>query len=247
MLDRRLLLVTGKGGTGRSALTAALAIRAARSGRQVLAAAMTDEAGLAAHLGRAVISYQPREIQPGLFAMTVQRSQALDEYLHLQLRLPRAAPLRPLSKSLGLFADTVPGIREVITIGKVLYDARSGPWDLVVVDAPPTGQILSYLRAPDTIAALVPAGRVQEQAAWMAGTLADPATTGLVVVTVPEELPVAETRETLAELAGEPLIPVAGVVHNRVVPAPPAAPAGLEIPPGPHRDALALHEGVYHS
>ncbi len=247
MFDRRFLLVTGKGGTGRSSLTAALAIRAARSGRQVLAVAMGDPAGLAAHLGESGLPYDPVETQPGLFAMAIDRSKALDEYLHLQLRMPRVAPLRPLARSLALFVETVPGIREVVTTGKAIYDLASGRWDLVVCDAPPTGQIFSYLRAPDVIASLVPAGRVQEQAAWMAGTLADPATAGLVVVTLPEELPVAETKETLDGLDRERLVSVAGVVYNRVVPPPPRIPDGVDVPPGPHRDALVLHAGVHDS
>lgn len=247
MFERRLLLVTGKGGTGRSSITAALAIRAARAGRQVLAVAMGDQVGLAAHLGVTALSYDPTECQPGLFAMAIDRSKALDEYLRLQLRMPRLAPLRPLSKSLALFADTVPGIREVITTGKIIFDLATDRWDLIVADGPPTGQIMSYLRAPETISTLVPAGRVQEQAAWMAGTLADPAQTGLLVISVPEELPVTETRETLDELTREPVISVAEVVMNRIVPKPPAAPNGVTLPSGPHRDALALHSGVFDS
>jgi anion-transporting ArsA/GET3 family ATPase len=76
VLNRRLLIVTGKGGVGRSALTAALAIRAARAGRQVLAIGMTDETGLAAHFGVRTLGYSPEEVRPGIAAMAVDRATA---------------------------------------------------------------------------------------------------------------------------------------------------------------------------
>jgi hypothetical protein len=133
----------------------------------------------------------------------------------------------------------------VVTIGKVIFEVARGPWDLVVADGPPTGQIMSYLRAPSTIAGLVPAGRVREQAAWMEQILMDPAQTGLVLVTLAEELPVAETLEALRELAAEPVVAVENLIYNRVLP--PLDLAGMapaDLPPGPHRDAAALHSGL---
>ncbi len=243
MLDRRLLLVTGKGGSGRSAVSAALAIRAARSGRRVLAVAMTEAGGLAGHFGVQQLRYQPERVHAGVWALAIERSAALDEYLHLQLRVPKAAPMGAVARGLSVFVDTVPGIRDVITIGKVLYETRSGSWDLVIADAPPTGQIMSYLRAPGTIASLVPAGRVQSQAAQMQATLSDAETTGLVMVALPEELPVAETVDALTDLAGEPLVDVAAVAANRVLPALGRLKTRT-LPEGAHREAYELHRGL---
>ncbi len=242
LLNRRVVLVSGKGGTGKSALAAALAIRAARAGRRVLAAAMAGGQGLAAHFGAAELGPEPREVGRGIEATAIERAAALDEYLHLQLRVPRAAPLRAFARGLDVFAEAVPGIRDVITVGKLLHDAANGPWDLVVADAPPTGQLVSYLGAPATIAGLAPSGRILEQAKWMAGLLADPAFASLVLVTLPEELAVTETQEAVATLAADPLVQVWGVVANRVLPAPPV-PDPAALPPGPHRDAAALHAG----
>ncbi len=242
LLSRRVVLVSGKGGTGKSALTAALAIRAARAGLRVLAAAMAGGPGLAAHFGVAELGPEPREVGRGIEAMAIERAAALDEYLHLQLRVPRAAPLRAFARGLDVFAEAVPGIRDVITVGKLLYDASSGPWDLVVADAPPTGQLVSYLRAPATIAGLAPSGRILEQAEWMAGLLADPVHSSLVLVALAEELSVSETREATAALDAEPLIDVFGVVANRVLP-PPPVPDPVDLPAGPHRDAAELHAG----
>ncbi len=244
LLNHRVVLVSGKGGTGKSALSAALAIRAAREGRRVLAVAMSGGAGLAAHFGVADLAPEPAEVRRGIEAVQIERAAALNEYLHLQLRVPRAAPLKAFAKGLDVFAEAVPGIRDVITIGKLLYDASTGPWDVVIADAPPTGQLMSYLRAPATIAGLAPSGRVLEQAEWMAGLLAEPSFSALVLVSLPEELSVAETAEALNLLDDEPLVRVADVVANRVLPPLPVADLG-PLPPGPHRDAAALHSGRY--
>ncbi len=217
MLERRLLIVTGKGGTGRSAATAALAIRAAAEGKRVLAVAMLEREGLGLHLGAPELRYNAAQVRPGLWAMAIDRSSALDEYLHVQLHAPRFAPLGPLGRALNVLADTVPGIRDIITVGKVIFETWEDQWDLVVADGPPLGQVTSYLRAPTVIAGLVPAGPVRDQAARMRALLEDRSAAGLVITTTPEELPVAETLEALEEVDAEQAIDVAAVVVNRML------------------------------
>ena len=239
MLERRLLVVTGKGGVGRSALTAALALHAARTGRRVLAIAMAGPSGLAAHLGVESLGYTPHEIHPGVFGAHVDPAESLDEYLRLRLRVPR---IGPLTSAFRLLADTVPGVRDTVVIGKVLYEAIRGEWDLVVADGPPTGQIHSYLVAPATIESLVPSGRVSEQAGWMRRSLADPAMTGLVVAGLAEEVPVAEMSDTLALLEAEPVADVARIVVNRVLD--PLDADFEDEPPGPRRDAALHHTAM---
>lgn len=216
MLDRRLLLVSGKGGVGKSAVTAALAILAARHGKRVLAIAMTEPLGLAVHLGVDSLGYEPVPIRPGLHAARVDRANALDEYLKLQLRLARSMPTGQLSRALNVLVDTAPGVREIITIGKPIYEVWLDDWDLVVADAPPIGQLQSYLTAPRTITGLVPTGAVREQAARLEATLSNPATSGLVLVTTAEELPIIETREAIARIDKERQIVIVDVLANRV-------------------------------
>jgi anion-transporting ArsA/GET3 family ATPase len=239
MLERRLLIVTGKGGVGRSALSAAAALHAAKHGRRVLAIAMTDPVGLGAHLRVPTLGPDVVVVRPGLNALAVDPAAALDEYLRLRLKVPRFGPA---TRAFRVLAETVPGIRDTVVMGKILYEAGRDKWDLVVADAPPTGQVMSYLRAPATIESLVPSGRVKEQSAWMRNTLADPGLTGLMIAATPEELPVAEAVETLSTLTAEGLVGVAGVVANRVLP--PLAIAADRIalePAGPRRAAAALH------
>ncbi len=248
MFDRKLLLISGKGGVGSSAVTASLALAAARAGRTVLAMGMLDALGLAAHLGAEDLDYEAREVAPRVYTLAVDRSRALDEYLRVQLRLPRPTPTRQLARALNVLVDTAPGVREIISIGKPVYEVWRGSYDLVLVDAPPLGQLFSYLRAPATIADLVPAGPIREQAGRMQVTLGDPATAGLVLVTTPEELPVAETREALDRLGREPVIDLVTVVTNRTLPelAVPAE-AVARLPAGPHRRAAELHQALWAS
>lgn len=244
MFDRRLLLVSGKGGVGKSAVTAALAIVAARRGKRVLAMAMTDDLGLSSHFGVDRLGYEPHEVRPGVHALGVDRAYALDEYIRLQLHAPRVAPLGPLARGLNTLADTVPGIRDIITIGKALFEAGKPKWDIVIADAPPLGQLASYLRAPTTIAGLVPVGRVRDQALTYEDQLADATHTGLLLVATAEELPVVETREALEEVEG--LADVVAVITNRTLGPLGVSEASLgELAAGPHREAGLLHRSVY--
>ena len=246
MLDRRLIIVTGKGGVGRSAVAAALALRAVHLGKRVLTVAMTDDLGLALHLGRERLDYQAREIRPGLHALAVHRPAALDEYLKVQLGVPKVTRMGPLARAFDALASTAPGIREVITMGKVLWEVRKESWDLVIADGPPLGQMGSHLRAPLTVSELVPVGRVREQAGWMMDVLRDPPTAGMLLVTLAEELPVTETREALAWLDEHQVMAPPLVVANRTLPSLPVS--GKEIKeagPGPLREAALLHQALY--
>jgi anion-transporting ArsA/GET3 family ATPase len=131
-------------------------------------------------------------------------------------------------------------------MGKVLYEVRQRRWDLVVADAPPTGQIGSHLVAPRTVADLVPTGRIKGQAGWMDAILGDPERSGLLLVTLAEELPVNETRETLAWLDEHHVIDVLPPVVNRVLPKLEVAAATMRrLEPGPVHDAAQLHRSLY--
>ena len=204
-----------------------------------MAVAMVDGQGLGRHLRAGPLTARPVEVRPDLLALTVAPSVALDEYLRLRLHVPRLAPL---SRAFGALAETVPGIRDLVVMGKVVYEASRPDWDLVIADGPPTGQVLSYLRAPAALEGLVPGGRVLEQARWMRRLLEDPDTSGLVVVATPEQSAVAEARETMEAVAAESMASLASVVANRVLPAPGFGGADAEAEaPGPRRQAALLH------
>ena len=243
MLDRKLLLVSGKGGVGKSAVTASLARLAARRGKKVLAVGLTDDIGLAVHFGVERLTYKPRKVHAGVEAMVIDRALAFDEYVRLQIRATRAIPMGQFNKIFKVLVDTAPGIREIITIGKPIHDVWRGDHDLVIVDAPPLGQLISYLRAPATVASIVPSGVIQDQAVAMRATLTDPDSAGLLLVTLAEELPVVETIEALHDMGDEPLVDVIGIVVNRVIdPLDVDAHVIADLDDGPMRDAATHHQ-----
>lgn len=200
--------------------------------------------GLAAHLGTTRLDFRPREVRPGLHAMRVVRSDALLEYLAIQLGLRQITRLGPFARAFDALATAAPAIREIITIGKVAWEVEQDRWDLVVADSPPTGQIGSYLRAPRSIAELVPTGRIRAQADRMEAVLANAL---LLLVTTPEELPVTEIEETLAWIEkqrraeGPPAMPTTMVMANRAL----DALADETTPPGPVGEAARLHRSLH--
>ena len=246
MLERRLIIVTGKGGVGRSAVSAALALRAVHLGKRVLTIAMTDDLGLALHLGRESLAYEAKEIRPGLHALAIHRPAALNEYLSVQLGVPKVTRMGPIARAFDALASTAPGIREVVTMGKVVWEVRKGTWDLVIADGPPLGQIGSHLRAPQTVTELVPVGKVRDQADRMIALLGDPSMSGLLLVTLAEELPVTETREALTWLEEHQVMEAPQVVANRILPR--LAATNREIKEegrGPIREAALLHQALH--
>lgn len=237
-----LILVSGKGGVGKSAVAAAIALASRRAGRRVLAVDMVNAGGLGAHLGEPDLGFEPRPVGEGLEALTIDRADALIEYLRVQMGIPALVTIGPAVRAFDALASTAPAIREVVTIGKVLWEVKRGGWDVVVADAPPTGQIGSYLRAARTVRELVATGRILEQVAWMESILGDPDRTVLALVTLLEELPAVETAETLDWVRHEDLVGRVTVLANRVL-----DPLGAPVPAGadPVAEAAMLHHSLW--
>ncbi|HEX2192430.1 MAG TPA: ArsA family ATPase [Acidimicrobiales bacterium] len=218
LLDRRLLLVTGKGGTGKTSVTAALALLASQRGRRVLACEVEPRGDLAEFFETSPPGFRPREVQPGLFAMAMSTEESLQEYLRLQLHLPAMARMGPLARAFDFVATAAPGVREILTVGKLAYEARERHYDLVVADAAASGHVVGQLVAPRAIDELVHVGPIHDQTGWMLDILGDPAITGLVVVTTPEEMPVNETIALVDRVRAETNVEVSAIVVNRVLP-----------------------------
>ena len=218
LLERRLLFVTGKGGVGKTSVAAALGLLAAERGQRTLLVEIDAKGSLSDVFESGPLSFSPRELAPNLFAMAMDTEESLKEYLRLQLRIPLLGRIGPLAKSLDFVATAAPGVKEILTVGKIAWEVRERHYDLVVVDASATGHVVGQLAAPEAINDLVKVGRVRDQTAWMLDLLSDPVVTGAVVVATPEEMPVTETLELVERLETETQVPLAAVVVNKVLP-----------------------------
>ncbi len=223
LLDRRLLFFTGKGGVGKSTVAAAVAHLAASRGKRVLLVEVDAKGSLTDLFERPPVGFAPREVHPGILAMSMNTEASLREYLKLNLKMPVLGRLGPLARVLDFVANAAPGVKEILTIGKICWEVREmidgrSDVDLVVVDAAATGHIVAQLGAADTIRDLVDVGPVRAQTEWMSELLSDPAVTAVNVVTTPEEMPVAETIELVARVRSELDVPLGSVIVNRVLP-----------------------------
>jgi len=218
LLERQLLFVTGKGGVGKTTTAAALADLAARSGKRVLVCEMDAKGALAASFEVATLGFEPVEVRPQLFAMAMNTEDSLREYLRVVARIPLVGRIGPLARTFDFVADAAPGVKEILAIGKICFEVRERHYDLVVVDAEASGHIVAQIDAPRAIRELVQVGPVRDQTEWMLGILGDATRTGLVVVTTPEEMPIAETVELVEKVQSTTEVDVAAVVVNRVLP-----------------------------
>jgi anion-transporting ArsA/GET3 family ATPase len=179
---------------------------------------MDAKGDVAAYFETGPTSFAAREVFPSLWAMSMDTEASLREYLRLNLRIPIVGRIGPLAKMFDFVATAGPGVREILTVGKFCYEVRERHYDLVVVDASATGHIVGQLAAPQAINDLVKVGLIRSQTDWILEILSDPATTGLVIVTTPEEMPVNETIELAGRVAVETSVQLAAVIVNRVLP-----------------------------
>jgi len=226
-------VVTGKGGTGKSTVAAALALALAADGRQVLLCEVEGRQGIARMFDVDPLPYEERRLATGLaiedrrpghvYALHIDPESALLEYLAMYYKLGRAG--KALDRfGVVEFATTIaPGVRDVLLTGKVYEAVRRNArhhgarhYDAVVLDAPPTGRIAQFLGVNAELAGLARMGPIKTQADNVMRLMRSPATV-VHLVTVLEEMPVQETADGIAELR-EAGLPVGGVVVNLLRP-----------------------------
>jgi anion-transporting ArsA/GET3 family ATPase len=220
-LGQRLHFVVGKGGVGKTTVAAALALLLARQGKRTLAIEMDVGGRLPTVLGGEGAAASPVELSRGLWVQSLDGRTALEEYLGLVVPVKRLLSTVFSNRIYQYFVAAAPGLKELMTVGKIWYEATREDngrpaWDAIVVDAPATGHSVQYLRMPQAARDTFGAGLVKNEAAKVVDLLQDARTTAVHLVTLAEEMPVAETLETHAQLRDTLRMPLGWVIANRI-------------------------------
>lgn len=149
--------------------------------------------------------------------LELDTTTSLDEYLKIYLKFPiPASRLGPIARIFEYVATAAPGVTEILTVGKVGFEVRDGPWDRVIIDAPATGHVVELIASPDNLGSLIKIGPLADQTKWLSEILNDHDRTGVWIVTTPEELPVSESLELADRITSETSVGLAGAVINRM-------------------------------
>jgi anion-transporting ArsA/GET3 family ATPase len=210
LLDKRLVFVTGKGGVGKSTVAIALGLLAARRGLRTIVAELASQERIQGLFDTEREQFREVELEPRLFTISIDPEQAMEEYL--RVKAGTLGQALGSSRLFQAFAMATPGMRELLSIGKVWELAQldrrtrgAAPYDLVIVDAPATGHGVGLLRTPRTFADIARVGPIAHQGRTIADTIADREFTGVIAVATPEEMPVNETLTLTDELARDEL------------------------------------------
>jgi len=215
-----VVIVAGKGGVGKTTVAAALAVAAARAGLRVLVVEVEGKSGLASMFGTAELGYDEIDLEERIRARYLTPDAALVDYLETH-GMRRISKRLVASGALDVVATAVPGMRDILVLGKVKSLEESKVADLIVVDAPAAGHAITFLLSARGLVDAVSVGPIRKQAADVVGLLSDPSRCQVLLVTVPEETPVSEAVDTafaVEDRAGVALGPI--VVNGCFAPLP---------------------------
>jgi anion-transporting ArsA/GET3 family ATPase len=222
----RVVIVAGKGGVGKTTVTAAMARMAAGLGLTVLIVEVEGKTGLATAFGTEDLEYDERELAPGIRARALTPDVALVEYLE-EHGLSRISKRLVRGGLVEVVSTAAPGIKDILILGKVKQLERARVADLILLDAPAAGHAVSFLMSPGGLSEIVRAGPLRAQAEDVLAMLTDPARCRVMLVTLAEETPVNEVVETAYALEDKVGIDLGPVVVNGLYP----VLEGLEVDP----------------
>lgn len=223
LFDLRFVTVVGKGGVGKTTVSTALALAAARRGKRVLIAMCNAKERVSQFLEVAPIGAHNQPVLPGIDAVNMVPKVALEEYGLMVLKVRALYRAIFENRLVAAFLRGTPGIEAWSMLGKAQFHAHErlpdgrARYDMVILDSPATGHGLEMLRVPRVLLDVAPPGLLRREAerAWELFT--DPVRSGVVIVTLPEDMPVSESVELYGALRNELALPVVGVAVNGLI------------------------------
>jgi anion-transporting ArsA/GET3 family ATPase len=225
LLDKRLVIVTGKGGVGKTTVAVALGLRAAAEGRRTIVCEVASQENASRLFDHTAVGFHEVEMEENLWSISIDPDESMREYVLLQLKVRAMRDMLFRSRIFNYLAAATPGLKELVTIGKIWELAqldrkvKSGrKYDLVIVDAPATGHGVGFLQTPRTFASIARVGPIHSQAKTLDRFITDHRHTGTAIVALPEEMPVNESAKLERDLRDEVGVAVDRVYLNGLYP-----------------------------
>ena len=225
LLDKRLVIVTGKGGVGKTTVAVALGMRAAAAGKRTIVCEVSSQENASRMFDHAEVGFHEVEMEENLWSISIDPDESMREYVLLQLKVRAMRDMLFRSRIFGYLAAATPGLKELVTIGKIWELAqldrkvkKGHEYDLVIVDAPATGHGVGFLQTPRTFANIARVGPIHSQAQRLDSFITDHDQTGTAIVALPEEMPVNESAALERDLREEVGVAVDRVYLNGLYP-----------------------------
>ena len=219
--ETRFNVVTGKGGVGKTLVACLNGMQAARSGKKTLICELNTNETLSSRFSTRPSNGQLVQVSERLWIVNIRPDQALMEYANLKLGIPSISRIVFGNPFVRALTEFVPGMSDLLMFGKAFnhereVDGRGKPiWDHVIIDAPATGHGLTFLKLPSIIAQAIPTGNMHEEAQSMHALITSTVKTRIDVVTIPEPLPIQETKELYEQLSKEDGLRIDRLIVNR--------------------------------
>jgi anion-transporting ArsA/GET3 family ATPase len=223
LLDKRLIFVTGKGGVGKSTIAVSLGLAAAERGKRTIVCEIASQEQTSRFFKRAEVGFHEVELESNLWSISIDPDESMREYVLLQLKVRAMRDLLFRSRIFTYLTAATPGLKELVTIGKIWELSnrkvkKGREYDLVIVDAPATGQGIGFLQTPRTFANIARVGPIHSQAEELDRFITDQDATGTAIVSLPEEMPVNESANLEQQLREEIGVSVDRIYMNGLYP-----------------------------